>query len=159
MNISTQEQTPPSVTQEQSLISGVFEDRFRLGETLTILVNEPVVHGELLTYGKPDPASPGPGNNGMRWFFFQDNWCPVNNYAAGFLFEGRGMNYPEGIENVQDPFGRIVGQQNPIGIYRLWRSDGGYLFQVNPYGEDAVAVDSLYTRDFHMNTLKFAPSS
>jgi hypothetical protein len=39
----------------------------------------------------------------------------------------------------------------------LWRSNDGYLLQVNPYGSDAIAQDSLYTRDFHMETLIFKP--
>ena len=138
-------------------ITGLFEDRFRLGETLSVMVNGPVVHGQLLTYGGIDPNSPGPGNNKDRWFFFTDNWCGVNSYACGFLFTGRGINYPEGVENIKDPFGRVVGEQNPIGIYRLWRSNSGYLLQVNPYGEDAIPLDALYTRDFHMESLVFKP--
>lgn len=137
-------------------VTGLFEDRFRLGETLNVMVNGPVVHGQLLTYGSVD-NTPGPGLNEPRWFFFEDNWCGVNCYASGFLFTGRGLNYPDGVENVKDPFGRIVGEQNPIGIYRLWRSNDGYLLQVNPYGEDAVPADALYRRDFHMETLIFQP--
>jgi hypothetical protein len=143
--------------QEGNLITGIFEDRFRLGETLNVMVNAPRVYGQLLTYGGLDPSSTLPGNNKDRWYFFQDNWCAVNGYAGGFLFAGRGMNYPDGIENIMDPFGRVVGQQNPVGIYRLWRSNGGYLLQVNPYGEDAIPVDSLYTKDFHMEHLIFQP--
>ena len=138
-------------------ITGLFEDRFRLGETLNVMVNGHKVYGQLLTYGAPDPSSTLPGNNKDRWYFFTDNWCAVNGFAAGFLFQGKGENFPDGIENPQDPFGRIVGQQDPVGIYRLWRSNDGYLLQVNPYGKDAIPVDPLYTRDFHMEHLVFAP--
>ena len=147
------------VTPDPSLvpITGLFEDRFRLGETLSVMVNGPVVHGQLLTYGAIDPSSSLPGENKDRWFFFTDNWCAVNSYACGFLFNGIGKNYPDGIENVQDPFGRIVGQQNPIGIYRLWRSNDGYLLQVNPSGDDAIPADALYRGDFHMESLVFQP--
>ena len=141
-----------------NLITGIFEDRFRLGERLTVMVDGYKVHGQLLTYGAGDPNSPGPGNNKDRWYVFQDNWCAVNEYASGFFYTGQGKNYPDGIENIQDPFGRVVGQQNPIGIYRLWRSNDGYLLQVNPYGEDAIAADPLYAGDFHMETLVFQPS-
>ena len=137
-------------------ITGLFEDRFRIGETLNVMVNGCKVYGQLLTYGSID-SSPGPGHNEPRWFFFEDNWCGVNSYASGFLFTGRGLNYPEGVENIKDPFGRVVGEQNPVGIYRLWRSNGGYLLQVNPYGEDAIPVDALYRHDFHMESLVFKP--
>jgi hypothetical protein len=138
-------------------VTGIFQDQFRLGEKLTVMVNGNKVHGQLLTYGGLDPSSTLPGNNKERWFFFEDNWCAINSYVSGFLFEGIGINYPDGIENNQDPFGRVVGQQNPIGIYRLWRSNDGYLLQVNPYGEDAIAIDALYTGDFHMEQLTFQP--
>ena len=138
-------------------ITGIFEDRFRLGETLNVMVNGPKVYGQLLTYGGLDPSSTLPGNNKGRWFFFQDNWCAVNQYASGFLFTGNGINYPDGVENNHDPFGRVVGQQDPIGVYRLWRSNGGYLLQVNPYGNDAVMIDDLYRQDFHMEQLVFQP--
>ena len=145
-----------TTTQAPQPITGLFEDRFRLGETLNVMVNSPRVYGQLLTYGGLD-NSPGPGANAGRWFFFNDNWCQVNNFVSGFLFEGNGVNYPDGIENNQDPFGRVVGQQDPVGVYRMWRSNGGYLLQVNPYGKDAIPVDSLYTNDFHMEHLVFAP--
>jgi hypothetical protein len=147
--------TDPAMTP----ITGLFEDKYRLGETLNVMVNGYRVYGQLLTYGAPDPTGTLPGNNKDRWFFFQDNWCAVNGYAGGFLFTGKGINYPDGIENNHDPFGRVVGQQDPIGVYRLWRSNDGYLLQVNPYGEDAVPVDSLYRRDFHMENLIFQPTN
>jgi hypothetical protein len=146
-----------TTVQKASLITGIFEDRFRSGETLTIMVNKPKIYGQLLTYGGLDPSSTLPGNNKPRWFFFHDNWCAVNQNAAGFLFTGQGINYPDGVENNMLPFGRLVGQQNPIGIYNLWEEDDGYLLQVNPYGEDAVPADSLYRRDFHMKHLIFQP--
>jgi hypothetical protein len=151
--------TPQDVTTDPTLVpvTGIFQDKFRLGEKLTVMVNGNRVHGQLLTYGGIDPTSTLPGNNKDRWFFFEDNWCAVNSFVSGFLFEGVGINYPDGIENIQDPFGRVVGQQNPIGIYRLWRSNDGYLLQVNPYGEDAIPLDALYTGDFHMEQLTFQP--
>ena len=140
-----------------TLITGLFEDKFRIGETLNVMVNGQKVYGQLLTYGAIDPGGTGPGKDKDRWFFFQDNWCAVNGFASGFLFQGTGKNYPDGVENPQDPFGRIVGQQEPIGIYRLWRSNGGYLLQVNPYGTQTIPLDPLYTKDFHMEQLVFAP--
>jgi hypothetical protein len=145
--------TDPTLTP----ITGLFQDPFRLGEKLTVMVNGNKVHGQLLTYGAVDPSSSLPGNNKDRWFFFEDNWCAINSYVSGFMYEGKGVNYPDGVENNTDPFGRVVGQQNPIGIYRLWRSNSGYLLQVNPYGKDAIAADALYTGDFHMEQLTFQP--
>jgi hypothetical protein len=151
--------TTDEVTTDPTLtpITGLFQDPYRLGETLNVMVNGNKVHGQLLTYGAVDPSSSLPGNNKDRWFFFEDNWCAINSYVSGFFFEGKGVNYPDGVENNQDPFGRVVGQQNPIGIYRLWRSNNGYLLQVNPYGKDAIAIDPLYTGDFHMEQLIFQP--
>lgn len=153
----TSSEPPPGVSQSTRPITGLFEDRFRLGETLNVMVNGPKVYGALMTFGEPDPSGSLPGNNRTRWFWFLDNFCAVNGFVSGFLFDGVGKNYPDGIENVVDPFGRVVGQQNPKGIYRLWRSNGGYLLQINRYGEDATIPDSLYTRDFHMEKLIFEP--
>jgi hypothetical protein len=127
-------------------ITGIFYNQDATGEGVTVFANPKQAVAYMYTYGDLNCHRIFDCDlNGMRWFLMSDPWDADADQMEGFLYAGRGIDWPTGINDPDNPFGVKVGEAVIVGVYRLKRVGNGYVFGAAPYMPkiDELGVDPL----------------
>ena len=120
--------------------SGIFWDHEETGQGALITQNVFATSIYLFTYGesrcdmKAESIEPYCDNNGTRWFFGSNK--VVDGVVRGHLYMSHGLNFPEGIQDGDDPFVWHVGEAFPVGEYRMWPEGNGWTVETTHFKDD-----------------------
>jgi hypothetical protein len=126
-------------------VTGIFYNQDATGEGVTVFTDGKTTVAYMYTYGGLDCERFRCDLNGMRWFLMADLWDADADQMEGLLYAGKGINWPDGVNDPKNPFGIMVGEAVIVGVYRLKRDGNGYLFGAAEYLPkiDEVGIDLL----------------
>jgi hypothetical protein len=139
--------------------SGLYFDQSRDGEGIVLMRDKTRYVFYFFTYGADgctDEVDVGPKYpyscdlDGQRWFLSGgDEINEKTQQLEGFLYITRGLDYPNGIQDPEDPFSVQVGEAETVGFYILKRSGDGWRLFVARFGDELAPDDYIYSRVFN----------
>lgn len=151
--------------------SGMYMDLARPGEGMLLQRNESNVVFFLFTFGAEgcygyEFPSVGPFldpeydcyRQGGRWFYANDLHFRDDTQLSGFLYMAYGTNWPNGIQDLQNPFIDTVSESFAVAVYTMIRSDQGWRISIQPFGNLLAPDDPIFSRVWDYTTQLFDAS-
>jgi hypothetical protein len=153
--------------------SGLYKDPDRYGEGISLTLNGNKVQFFFYTYdGNPgcfdeddvftvtipeDFLVTNENCHENRWFLSGGDTLDESGVATGWFYTAFGLNYPEGLDDNDNPFQMNVGETQIVGVYVIERYDDGWRLVVTRWGDVLHEDDPLFERVYYFRGLIFAP--